>query len=455
MGDTFYNAGQFYINNSDPTPSLGLTHFTLNGNYVGQGGTLLFDSVLNSQYPANTGLLTVTGTTSGNSFVHVTNVGGGGGPTNGIGIQLIDVTSGVNNGTYQLDSRVVAGAYDYNLVSIDSGAAAGLYLQASVSPEVVGALSVAASAQFLNQASLDSVVQREGELEQSYQADVSGAEMKDGKATVDQPTSVSNYKTSEVWGRGIYRYDNLHSSYGLTQDTYVGQIGGDYQFRGVASANDRLYLGLLGSYGSSGGRTGVSSVRLDGEGEGFGGYATYVNGGFYTDAVLEGNLNHVKISEPNGGSFGASGSGLSASLETGYAFNVGGGFKVEPEIAMVYQTEYYNTPSDDVGRSYNLNDPDYLLGRIGVRVDKSFEYTPGLHVTPYLRVNGFEQFLGSNQTTVSGSTFTENIGGAGVGVDGGVTMDITKNVSIYASGNSAWGDKDDTYGGSGGVKISW
>lgn len=449
----FNNAGTLYINNSDPTPALGLTHFTLNSNYVGQGGTLQFSSVLNSKSPADTGELTVTGNTSGDSLVHVTNVGGSGGPTNGQGIQLMDV-EGTNNGTYQLDSRVMAGAYDYTLNSIVSGPDAGLYLTSHVSPEVVGAASIATSGQYLELASLDSMVQREGELVQSYQTDVSGAEMKDGKTVVDQPTSVSTYDTSEVWSRGIYRYDNVHTSFGLTQNTGVGQIGGDYQFRSVLTANDRLYVGGLADYGQSSASTGVQNVHVDGEAVDFGGYMTYVTGGFYANAVLEGDLNHFKVQGPYG-DFGASGSGLSTAFETGYAFNVGGGVHVEPQVGLVYEYESYNTPSDQVGRTYNLNDPDFLQGRIGVRIDKSFLYAPGLHLTPYIRVNGMEQFLGDNQTTVSGATFTENVGGASIAVDGGLTIDVTKNVSLYATGNSAWGERDDSYGASAGVKVSW
>jgi outer membrane autotransporter protein len=407
--------------------------------------------------------LIVNGSTSGPSFVHIDKaIGSQGGQTIGDGIQIVSVPNGVNDGTFTLNNRVVAGAYDYSLLDIPSGPDAGLYLQSHPSPEVEGALSVAASQQYLELASLDSLVQREGELEASYQEETNATWVEsksrdpkdmDSKAMV-RHTEAPYYKTSEVWTRGIYRNDDLHTSVGLRQDSGVGQVGGDYQFRGLAGNNDRLYLGALADYGQSSGHTTIQNVHIDGSDIGFGAYATYLNGGFYSDAVVKGNFSHETV-KTQFGNFGASGSGVSASLEAGYAFNVGCGVKVEPQAQFVYENESYNHPTDDLGRVYDLHNPDFLLARWGVRVDKSFEYSPGLHITPYLRVNGLDQIVGDNKVTVAGTDFNEDITGLSVAVDGGVTADVCQNVALYINGNSAWGEKDDSYGATGGVKISW
>jgi fibronectin-binding autotransporter adhesin len=90
------------------------------GDYVGQGGTLNFNTALGDDTSA-TDQLVVAGSTSGNTTVHVNNVGGAGAQTTQ-GIKLIDV-QGASNGSFALqgdyvfqgDQAVVAGAYAYRL----------------------------------------------------------------------------------------------------------------------------------------------------------------------------------------------------------------------------------------------------------------------------------------------------------------------------------------------------
>ncbi|HEY9130406.1 MAG TPA: autotransporter-associated beta strand repeat-containing protein [Dyella sp.] len=96
------------------------TTLTVQGDYVGQGGTLNFNTALGDDTSA-TDQLVVVGSTSGNTTVHVSNVGGAGAQTTQ-GIKLIDV-QGASNGTFALqgdyvfqgDQAVVAGAYAYRL----------------------------------------------------------------------------------------------------------------------------------------------------------------------------------------------------------------------------------------------------------------------------------------------------------------------------------------------------
>ncbi|MGO4700633.1 autotransporter-associated beta strand repeat-containing protein [Dyella sp. 2RAB6] len=96
------------------------TTLTVKGDYTGQGGTLLFNTVLGDDSSA-TDKLVVAGSTSGNTTVRVNNVGGAGAQTTQ-GIKLIDV-QGSSNGTFALQGdyvfqgqqAVVAGAYAYRL----------------------------------------------------------------------------------------------------------------------------------------------------------------------------------------------------------------------------------------------------------------------------------------------------------------------------------------------------
>lgn len=84
----------------------------VSGNFSG-GGTLLFNTVLAGD-ASPTDRLIVDGDTSGQTFVRVTNVGGGGAATTQ-GIEVISV-GGASNGQFDLQGRAIGGQYEYFLV---------------------------------------------------------------------------------------------------------------------------------------------------------------------------------------------------------------------------------------------------------------------------------------------------------------------------------------------------
>lgn len=107
----------------------GSAFHTLNvaGDYVGNGGTLLFNTVLAGD-DAGSDALVIGGDTSGQSFVAVNNVGGAGALTDQ-GISLIQV-AGASNGIFELSGRAVAGNHEYFL---HKGAAdGGWYLRSEL-----------------------------------------------------------------------------------------------------------------------------------------------------------------------------------------------------------------------------------------------------------------------------------------------------------------------------------
>lgn len=102
--------------NSGGTVALGdgtaFNTLTVSGDFVGAGGTLLFNTVLGDDASASDKLI-VGGSTSGQTNVAVNNVGGAGAQTVN-GIQLIQV-SGASNGVFTLAGRAVGGQYEYFL----------------------------------------------------------------------------------------------------------------------------------------------------------------------------------------------------------------------------------------------------------------------------------------------------------------------------------------------------
>ena len=133
VGGSLNNAGTFIVGDKDHTSQ---THFevlgnvtnsgeidlgngksagnqlTVNGNYTGSDGLLVFNTELNGD-DSPTDILVVKGNTEGSTRVRVNNVGGVGKQTLN-GIELINV-SGDSNGTFKQEGRIVAGAYDYRL----------------------------------------------------------------------------------------------------------------------------------------------------------------------------------------------------------------------------------------------------------------------------------------------------------------------------------------------------
>ncbi|WP_312320661.1 autotransporter outer membrane beta-barrel domain-containing protein [Stenotrophomonas sp.] len=97
------------------------------GNYTGNGGTLLFNTVLaGDDAPSDT--LVIGGDSSGQTNVQVNNVGGPGALTSR-GIQLIAV-AGVSNGSFDLVGRAVGGQYEYFLFK--EAADGGWYLRSEL-----------------------------------------------------------------------------------------------------------------------------------------------------------------------------------------------------------------------------------------------------------------------------------------------------------------------------------
>ncbi|TKV21599.1 autotransporter outer membrane beta-barrel domain-containing protein [Citrobacter sp. wls613] len=104
------NSGMFALN---ANRRVGDT-LQVNGDYHGNGGEISFDVVLNGDTTSPGDQMIVEGNTSGITKVLVTNTGGNGARTVE-GIKLITV-NGASTGDFIKKGRIVAGAYDYDLV---------------------------------------------------------------------------------------------------------------------------------------------------------------------------------------------------------------------------------------------------------------------------------------------------------------------------------------------------
>ena len=92
--------------------------FTIKGNYTGVGGTMAINTVLGGDASPSDRLIISGGTASGNTIVHVTNVGGVGAETTN-GIPVVNAISGATTtpGAFALPAgELRAGAFDYDLL---------------------------------------------------------------------------------------------------------------------------------------------------------------------------------------------------------------------------------------------------------------------------------------------------------------------------------------------------
>ena len=111
------------------------TVLTVNGNYAGHGGWINFNTALNDPNFA-TDRMVVTGSTSGTTYVGVTNpndpLGLLGLPTKGNGIMLVQVGNpSASTGIFTNPGRIAAGAYEYNVAQGSDGS---WYLQSTGDP---------------------------------------------------------------------------------------------------------------------------------------------------------------------------------------------------------------------------------------------------------------------------------------------------------------------------------
>lgn len=183
-------------------------------------------------------------------------------------------------------------------------------------------------------------------------------------------------------------------------------------------------------------------------------YATYYQSGWYIDAIFKGDYNNYHAYVPGDSGMATSGFGLAGSLEGGYQFDLGQGWAIEPQAQLTYQYQEIDDLNDFLGRTYRFNDPQALDGRLGVKVEKSFLFSGGRHVTPYLRTSVLHDMLGTNRMTVDTTTVDTPYGGTSLMVDGGITASLTKGVDLYASGILISGTKQDSTGVSGGIRIA-
>jgi len=130
---TLINAGRIDLTNGDNQPG---DRFTVRGDYVGDGGLLLLDTVLGDDASLSDRLVIDGGSATGTTGITVLNAGGTGAATTQNGILLVEAVGGATTvgGAFALNHRVAVGAFEYYLFrgGISSGTAENWYLRSTI-----------------------------------------------------------------------------------------------------------------------------------------------------------------------------------------------------------------------------------------------------------------------------------------------------------------------------------
>lgn len=419
------------------------TTLTVAGNYAGNGGTLLFNTVLGGDGSATDRL--VAGSTSGTSTVRVNNVGGGGAQT-ADGIKLIDVT-GASNGSFTLagsytlqgQQAIVAGAYGYTLQrnGISTPSDGDWYLRSSLvnpaTPMPAGPIYQPGVPLYENYAqvllgmnALPSLQDRVGN--RYWSGGPSDAMARMGVAPPAQADS--SWTQSAFWGRIQGGQSSLQPSNttGSTtsSDDFKAQAGLD----GLALENGygRLIVGLTLQYGLTTAyvNSPFGSGRIRAQGTGVGATATwYGDDGVYIDGQMQTMFYRADLTSDLVGSMthGNEGLGYAFSVEGGKRIAIGNGFSLTPQAQLAYSKVDFDGFTDRFGALVSLANADSLLGRVGLMLNHQKSWYDGTSIVRsdlYAIGNLHYEFLDGSKVDVSGTSFASandrlwgSIGGGG------------------------------------------
>jgi autotransporter family porin len=383
----------------------GSAFHTLNvtGNYAGNGGTLLFNTVLAGDDAASDKLI-IGGDTSGQTNVQVNNVGGAGAQTVN-GIQVISV-AGASNGQFDLAGRAVGGQYEYFLFK-GTGADGNWYLRSQLptapdpcdaDPSLPGCTPVDPPVDPPVGPPVDPpipVLRPEGG---AYLANLQATQTLFRLGYHDRHAGQNS-------GRAWARVDGARTGFDAISQQL--DVKGNSQALSVGADVWRNDSGSgVGVMLYSGNATSTSTNPLSGyyargkvKGEALGVYGTWRAGGAadpYAGFYLDGSVQRAQFRNRVEGvgliTERYDSRGWQGAIETGYAFRVGGaqngGIFLEPQLQVGYNRwdDLHHTEAN--GTVVTTQDADGLYGRAGLRLSGVTRWGDGsAEVQPYLAAN--------------------------------------------------------------------
>lgn len=443
---------------------------TVGGNYTGNNGTLLMNTVLGDDSSA-TDKLVIKGDASGQTRVAVTNAGGTGAQTLN-GIELIHVDGNADSAEFVQAGRIAAGAYDYTLGRGQGSNSGNWYLTSGKNtPEPTPTPDPDSKPEAVP-GGYDNDLRPEAG---SYTANMAAANTMFVTRLHERlgPVQYTDVMTGETKNTSMWmRHEGGHNRWrdGTGQlktqgNRYVVQLGGDIAQWGWGET-DRWHLGVMAGYGNDHNNTDSvrTGYRSKGSVNGYstGLYATWfandeTHNGAYLDTWAQYGWfdNHVKGDGLPGESWKSK--GLTASLETGYTWKAGefsgshgslNEWYVQPQAQVVWMGVKADEHRESNGTRVESTGDGNVRTRLGVktwikghnRMDdgKSREFRPFVEVNWLHNTRDFGTRMNGVTVHQDGAG---NIGEVKAGVEGQMNnrLNLWGNVGVQA-GDKGYSD---------------
>lgn len=451
---------------------------TINEDFTGNGGKLVFNTVLNDD-TSETDKLKVLGNTAGNAFVAVNNIGGTGAQTIE-GIEIIEV-AGNSDGTFEKAGRIVAGAYDYNVVQKGSNWYLTSFIPAPPDPEDPDPVDPDPVDPIDPDPvdPVDPIIPEPEEpvappvTEQQYRPEA-GSYLANNYAAntlfmtrlhdrlgetqyVDMLTGEK--KVTSLWMRNVGAHTRFKDGSGQLKtqsNSYVMQLGGDLA-QWSSDGLDRWHLGAMAGYANSQNRTQSSLTGYHSRGQ-VTGYSVALYGtwyandadktGTYVDTWALYNWFDNKVMGQEQAAEKYKSSGITASVEAGYSFKLGeserNSYWLQPKAQVVWMDVQADSHREANGTRVKDNTDGNLMTRLGVKAfingHNAIDDGKSREFQPFVEAN----WIHNTQTTsvkmddVSNDMRgTKNIGELKVGVEG----QITPRLNVWSNVAQQVGDK--------------
>lgn len=450
---------------------------TVNGNYVGNNGLLILNTSLGDDNAASDKLI-VQGDTSGDTRMQVINMHGIGQQTNN-GIEVVNVR-GNSNGSFALQGRAVAGAYEYFLHQgiADDG---NWYLRSALPTEPVTPTNPVTPTDPETKPTLPvSPVSNQPSIKRpeagAYTANLAAANTM-FVTTLHDRLGETNYvdalsgetKVTSMWLRQVGGRNSFHDSSDqlkTTSNRYVVQLGGDFA-QWSNNGLDRWHLGAMAGYGNSQNDTDsrISSYSTRGSVDGYnlGLYATWFANeadktGAYLDSWAQYGWFNNEVNGEQLHSESYHSSGLTASVESGYTFKMGESsgisYFIQPQAQAIWMGVKADDHTEVNGTKVTSDGDGNFMTRLGVRTymngysdqdkGKNRQFQPFVEVNWIHNTQDFSTAM-DNVTTVQNGA--KNIGEVKTGVEGQInpSLNLWGHVGTQI-GNAGYNDSSITFG---------
>lgn len=251
-------------------------------------------------------------------------------------------------------------------------------------------------------------------------------------------------------------FDGTVKGYQVGHDLYASETrGGQTQRFGLFIGQSRLRGDVKGfAEGFQDRRAG--RVKLDGDN--VGAYWTLTDpSGWYVDLVAMGTRLDGDNKSDRGIKLDTKGHALALSAEAGYPITLNEHWVAEPQVQLIDQKIDLDHQNDGIAK-VSFDSQDYLTGRVGARL-KGRYLVGNTPVEPYLRVNAWRTFGGSDTVTYDDADriktdHTSSSADIGVGVvarlSSAVSVYVAADYNTHLDGNALEG-----VSGNAGVRMSW